>query len=74
MADQLLTAAPVRNVTSAKFVASPGASVLTGRFQCLLSCGHIVIRSGEHVRGTRFSLRAPQSASCDQCKKEPMHG
>lgn len=74
MADQLLTAATVRNVTSAKFVASPGATVLTGRFQCLLSCGHIVIRQGEHVRGTRFSIRAPHSAPCSQCKKEPIHG
>lgn len=61
MADQLLTAVPVRNVTSAQFAPSSGASVLAARFQCLLSCGHIVIRPGEHVRGTRFSLRAPNS-------------
>lgn len=74
MADQLLTAAQVRNVTSAQFVASPGASVLSAQFQCLLSCGHIVIRLGEHVRGTRFSLRAPQTATCNQCPKEPTHG
>lgn len=74
MADQLLTVIPVRTVVNAKFIASPGVSVLLGRFQCELDCGHIVIRPGEHVRGTRFSIRAPQSASCDQCKKEPIHG
>lgn len=74
MADLLLTAAPVRNVTSTKFVASPGACVLTGRFQCLLSCGHIVIRQGEHVRGSRFSLRAPHTAPCNQCPKEAPNG
>ncbi len=38
-----------------------------------VNCGHIVIRPGEHVRGTRFSIRAPHSASCNQCKKEPAH-
>ncbi|MGG6314661.1 hypothetical protein ACQ5SB_00070 [Stenotrophomonas geniculata] len=70
MADQLLTAAPVRNVTSARFIASPSSSVLAARFQCLLSCGHVVIRQGEHVRGTRFSLRAPHTATCNQCPKE----
>lgn len=74
MADKLPTTAPVRNVTHAQFVASPGASVLSARFQCLLSCGHIVIRPGEHVRGTKFSLRAPQTATCNQCPKEPTHG
>lgn len=74
MADQLLTAAPVRNVIRAQFVPSPGASVLAARFQCLLSCGHVVIRPGEHVRGTRFSLRAPQTAACNQCPKEPTYG
>lgn len=74
MADQLLTVNPVRTVVNAKFIASPGVSVLQGRFQCELDCGHIVIRPGEHVRGTRFSVRAPQSASCDQCKKEPIRG
>lgn len=74
MADQLLTAAPVRNVTSAKFVASPGATLLPGRFQCLLSCGHLVIRQSEHVRGTRFSLCAPHTASCNQCPKEATNG
>lgn len=74
MADKLLATAPVRNVTRAQFVASPGASVLSARFQCLLSCGHIVIRPGEHVRGTRFSLRAPQTSTCNQCPKEPTHG
>ncbi len=74
MVDQLLTGHPVRAVVTAKFVASPGVSVLEGRFQCGLDCGHIVIRPGEHVRGTRFSIRAPQTASCDQCKKEHIHG
>ena len=73
-ADQLHTVNPVRTVVNAKFIASPGVSVLEGRFQCELDCGHIVIRSGEHVRGTRFSVRAPHSVSCDQCKKEPIHG
>lgn len=67
MADQLLTAAPVLNVTRAQFVASPGASVLAARFQCLLSCVHVVIRPGEHVCDTRFSLRAPHTAPCTQC-------
>lgn len=71
MADQLLTVIPVRTVVKAKFIASPGVSVLQGRFQCELDCGHIVTRPGEHVRGTRFSIRAPQVAACDQCKKEP---
>ncbi|HDX0923703.1 TPA: hypothetical protein RNS88_003640 [Stenotrophomonas maltophilia] len=74
MADQLLTVNPVRAVVNAKFIASPGVSVLEGRFQCELDCGHIVIRAGEHVRGTRFSIRAPQSAPCNQCKKEPGNG
>ncbi len=71
MADQLLTAAPVRNVTSAQFIASPGLSVLAARVQCLLSYGQVVIRPGEHVRDTRFSLRAPHTAPCNQCPKEP---
>lgn len=74
MADQPPTVNPVRAVVNAKFTASPGVSVLEGRFQCELDCGHIVIRPGEHVRGTRFSIRAPQSAPCNQCKKEPDHG
>lgn len=74
MADQPPTSDPVRAVVSAKFVASPGVSVLEGRFQCELDCGHIVIRPGEHVRGTRFSVRAPQSAPCNQCMKESAHG
>ena len=74
MADQLLNVHPVRVVVNAKFVASPGVSVLEGRFQCELDCGHIVMRPGEHVRGTRFSIRAPHSAQCNQCKKEPTHG
>lgn len=74
MADQLTTVTPVRAVVNAKFIASPGVSVLEGRFQCELDCGHIVIRPGEHVRGTRLSIRAPQSATCNQCKKEPDHG
>ncbi len=74
MTEQLLAVPPVRTVVNAKFVASPGVSVLEGRYQCELDCGHIVIRSGEHVRGTRFSIRAPQSATCNQCKKEPAHG
>lgn len=74
MTEQLLAVLPVRAVVNAKFVASPGVSVLEGRYQCELDCGHIVIRPGEHVRGTRFSVRAPQSASCDQCKKEPIRG
>lgn len=72
MTDQLLAAAPVRNVTSAQFIASPGSSVLAARFQCLLSCGHVVIRPGEHVRGTRFSVRAPHTAPCNQCPKEKL--
>ncbi len=74
MADRLLTVNPVRTVVNSKFIASPGVSVLEGRFQCELDCGHIVILPGEHVRGTRFSIRAPQSATCNQCKKEPAHG
>ncbi len=74
MADQSSTVIPVRAVVNAKFIASPGVSVLEGRFQCELDCGHIVIRRGEHVRGTRFSIRAPQSAPCSQCKKERPHG
>lgn len=74
MADQPPTGNPVRAVVTAKFIASPGVSVLEGRFQCELDCGHIVIRPGEHVRGTRFSVRAPHSAQCNQCKKEPHHG
>ncbi|MBN5129370.1 hypothetical protein JY420_03430 [Stenotrophomonas maltophilia] len=73
IADQLLTVNPIRAVVNAKFIASPGVSVLDGRFQCELDCGHIVIRPGEHVRGTRFSIRAPHSAACNQCKKEPAH-
>lgn len=73
-AGPLPIAAPVRNVTSAQFVASPGASALSARFQCLLSCGHVVIRPSEHVRGTRFSLRAPHTAPCNQCPKEASHG
>ncbi len=74
MADQLTTVNPVRAVVNAKFIASPGVSVLEGRFQCELDCGHIVIRPGAHMRGTRFSIRAPHSAQCNQCKKEPDHG
>lgn len=74
MADQPPTVNPVRTVVNAKFIASPGVSVLEGRFQCELDCGHIVIRPGEHVLGTRFSIRAPHSAPCNQCKKEPDHG
>lgn len=74
MADQPPTVNPVRAVVNAKFIASPGVSVLEGRFQCELDCGHIVIRPGEHVRGTRFSIRAPDSAPCNQCKKEPDYG
>jgi len=74
MADQLPTVSPVRAVVNAKFVASPDSSVLQGRFQCQLDCGHIVIRAGERVHGTRFSIRMPQSASCNQCKKEPARG
>lgn len=74
MADQPPTLNPARAVVNAKFIASPGVSVLEGRFQCELDCGHIVIRPGEHVRGTRFSIRAPHSAPCNQCKKEPDHG
>ena len=74
MDDQSATAVPVRTVVNATFIASPGVSVLEGRFQCELDCGHIVIRPGEHVRGTRFSIRAPHSAPCNQCKKEPTHG
>lgn len=74
MADQLFTVAPVRNVSSAQLVASPGASVLAARFKCLLSCGHVVIRPSEHVRGTRCSLRAPHTATCNQCPKETTHG
>ncbi len=74
MADLPPTMNPVRVVVNAKFIASPGVSVLEGRFQCELDCGHIVMRPGEHVRGTRFSIRAPHSAPCNQCKKEPDHG
>ncbi len=74
MANQSSNVDPVRTVVNAKFIASPGVSVLEGRFQCELDCGHIVIRPGEHVRGTRFSVRAPQSAACSQCKKESAHG
>nr|DAH88560.1 MAG TPA: hypothetical protein [Caudoviricetes sp.] len=74
MADQPPTVNPVRAVVNAKFIASPGVSVLEGRFQCELDCGHIVIRPGAHVRGTRFSIRAPHSAQCNQCKKESDHG
>ncbi len=74
MADQTPSVNPVRAVVNAKFIASPGVSVLEGRFQCELDCGHIVIRPGEHVRGTRFSIRAPDSAPCNQCRKEPAHG
>lgn len=70
MSDQLLTAAPIRTVSSARFIASPGTSVLAARYQCVLACGHVVIRPGEHVRGTRFSLRAPLTAPCNQCPKE----
>ncbi|WP_414615153.1 hypothetical protein [Stenotrophomonas pavanii] len=73
-AEQLLTAAPTRAVSSTRFIASPGTSILAARFQCLLDCGHVVIRPGEHVRGTRFSLRAPFTAPCNQCPKEPIHG
>jgi len=73
LADQPLTVHPVRAVVNARFVGSPCVSVLEGRFQCELACGHIVIRSGEHVRGTRFSVRAPHSAQCNQCEKEPAH-
>lgn len=74
MANQASNVDPVRTVVNAKSIASPGVSVLEGRFQCELDCGHIVIRPGEHVRGTRFSVRAPQSAPCSQCKKESAHG
>lgn len=74
MADQLTTVTPVRAVVNAKFIASPGVSELEGRFQCELDCGHIVIRPGAHVRGTRFSIRAPHCSPCNQCKKEPDHG
>lgn len=74
MADQPPTVNPVRAVVNAKFIASPGVSVLEGRFQCELDCGHIVIRPGAHVRGTRFSIRVPHSSPCNQCKKEPDHG
>ncbi|MBH1510790.1 hypothetical protein JAK70_01350 [Stenotrophomonas maltophilia] len=73
-AEQLGTSAPTRAVSSARFITSPGTSVLAARFQCLLDCGHVVIRPGEHVRGTRFSLRAPFTAPCNQCPKEPTHG
>ncbi|MFB5857237.1 hypothetical protein WAB97_015430 [Stenotrophomonas maltophilia] len=42
MADQLITAAPMRTVTGARFITSPGTSVLAARFQCLLACGHVI--------------------------------
>lgn len=74
LVDQLLTGHPVRTVVTAIFIASPGVSVLEGRFQCELDCGHIVMRPGEHLRGTRFPIRAPHSVQCNQCKKEPAHG
>lgn len=73
-ADQLLTVHPVRVVVNAKVIASPGVSMLEGRFQCELACGHIVMQPREHVRGTRFSIRAHYSAQRNQCKKEPAHG
>lgn len=74
MVDQLLTVISDRAVVSSKFTASPGVSVLEGRFQCELACDHIVIRPGEHVHGAKYSIPAPQSAACNQCKKEPDHG
>lgn len=74
MANQPPNGYLLRAVVAAKFIASPGVSVLEGRFQCELDCGHIVMRPGEHVRGTRFSIRAPHSAPCNRCKKEPDHG
>lgn len=45
------------------------SSTLSGRqFVCLLSCGHTVSLPGVHVRGSRFSQRAPLTATCDQCE------
>ncbi|MEL6047447.1 hypothetical protein AAGG49_22580, partial [Stenotrophomonas maltophilia] len=65
MAYHLLTAAPVSNVTSAQLIASPGLSVLSALVQCLLWYGQVVIRTGENVSDTIFSLRAPHTAPCN---------
>lgn len=41
-------------------------------FACLLSCGHTVLCPGVRVRGTMFSQRAPFTATCNQCLKDPI--
>lgn len=66
MADQLLIAAPVRDVTSAMFVASSGAGVLTGRFQRLLSCGHIVNQGQTIGRACSRQLSITSQVDCRQ--------
>lgn len=68
MADQLLTATNIRNVISSSI------NVANNKFVCVLSCGHTISAPGVHVRGTRFSLRAPFTAPCNQCPKESTNG
>lgn len=68
MADHLLNTAPIRNVTSSSI------NIANNKFLCVLSCGHTVNAHGVHVRGTRFSLRAPFTAPCNQCPKEASNG
>ncbi len=54
---------PRRNVMSS--TAGPNG------FACLLSCGHTVLCPAVPVRGSRFSQRAPLTATCTHCPKGP---
>lgn len=59
----------------AEFTRNVLSATLAGRdYACLLACGHTVICPGVHVRGSRFSQRAPFTAICNQCPKESTHG
>lgn len=58
---------PVRNVTSAR----PHGNRF---FLATLQCGHQVMCPSIRIRGSRFSVRAPLTATCNQCPKESTHG